>query len=64
MRYIHERKTADLLTAPIEAGLILAGASDETIQLGRKYGMHLGLAFQMTDDLLDVTGFSGFMEIR
>lgn len=56
LRYIHERKTADLLTAPIEAGLILAGASDETIQLGRKYGMHLGLAFQMTDDLLDVTG--------
>lgn len=54
--YIHSHKTADLLEAPVEAGLALAGANDEQISTGREYGLHLGLAFQMTDDLLDVTG--------
>ena len=56
LTYIHSHKTADLLEAPMEAGLILAGADEETCRLGRDYGYHLGLAFQMTDDLLDVTG--------
>ena len=54
--YIHSHKTADLLEAPMEAGLVLAGADEENCRLGRTYGYHLGLAFQMTDDLLDVTG--------
>ena len=40
----------------MEAGLILAGADEACIHLGREYGYHFGLAFQMTDDLLDVTG--------
>ena len=54
--YIHAHKTADLLTAPLEAGLILAGASDEQVRQGIAYGYHLGMAFQMVDDLLDVVG--------
>ena len=54
--YIHRHKTADLLTAPIEAGFILAGADDATVAAGCEYGVHLGLAFQMVDDLLDVEG--------
>ena len=54
--YIHSHKTADLLEAPMEAGLALAGANEDQIRAGREYGLHLGLAFQMTDDLLDVTG--------
>ena len=56
VRYIHEHKTADLLEAPVEAGLVLAGAGDREICAGHEYARHLGLAFQMTDDLLDVTG--------
>ena len=56
LTYIHSHKTADLLEAPMEAGLALAGADEEVCRLGRDYGYHLGLAFQMTDDLLDVTG--------
>ena len=40
----------------MEAGLALAGADAEQIRAGYEYGYHLGLAFQMTDDLLDVTG--------
>lgn len=54
--YIHLHKTADLLTAPIEAGFLLAGADDATVAAGCKYGQGLGLAFQMVDDLLDVEG--------
>ena len=56
VRYIHEHKTADLLEAAVEAGLALAGAEETEIAAGREYALHLGLAFQMTDDLLDVTG--------
>ena len=54
--YIHAHKTADLLEAPMEAGLALAGADEHQIKAAHDYGLHLGLAFQMTDDLLDVIG--------
>lgn len=54
--YIHAHKTADLLTAPIEAGFLLAGADDAQVQLGCQYGHALGMAFQMVDDVLDVEG--------
>ena len=56
VRTLHLRKTADLLTAAVEAGMILGGADDETLARGVAYGQHLGLAFQIADDLLDVTG--------
>ena len=56
VRTIHLRKTADLLTAPMEAGLLLAGAPTSAIRAGISYGQHLGLCFQMVDDLLDVVG--------
>ncbi len=54
--YIHAHKTADLLTAPLEAGLILGGANHDEVAAGVDYGYHLGMAFQMVDDLLDVIG--------
>ena len=54
--YIHSHKTADLIQASVEAGLALAGADEYQIRAGQAYGYHLGLAFQMTDDLLDVIG--------
>ncbi len=56
VRYIHQHKTADLLTAPVVAGLLLAGASPDQLTAGRVFGTHLGLAFQMVDDLLDIGG--------
>ncbi len=64
VRYIHLHKTADLLTAPVEAGLILAGCDDQTISDGVSYAQHLGLAFQMMDDLLDATGDSAVLGKR
>lgn len=54
--YIHRHKTGDLLTAPLTAGLMLAGASEEQLNAGRTYGEGVGLAFQIIDDLLDVEG--------
>ena len=54
--YIHTHKTADLLTAPMEAGMILGGADEKQIEQGIAYGQHFGLTFQMIDDLLDVIG--------
>ena len=56
LQYMHEHKTADLLEAAVEAGLALAGAAEPEISAGHTYALHLGMAFQMTDDLLDVTG--------
>ena len=54
--YIHKHKTADLLTAPVAAGLLLADATDRQLAAGKIYGENLGLAFQIVDDLLDVVG--------
>ena len=56
VEYIHRHKTADLLTAPVVAGLLLADATQSQLAAGQAYGENLGLAFQMVDDLLDVEG--------
>ena len=54
--YIHAHKTADLLTAPMEAGFALAEATEAQMKAAAAYGYHLGIAFQMVDDLLDLNG--------
>lgn len=56
VRYIHLHKTADLLIAPVVAGLMLAGATEEQLDAARAYGCGVGLAFQIVDDLLDLEG--------
>jgi geranylgeranyl diphosphate synthase, type II len=53
---IHARKTGALFVAALELGAITANASDEQLQALVAYGRKLGLAFQITDDLLDVAG--------
>lgn len=49
-------KTAVFLGACCECGAILACANTGTRELLREYGVHLGLAFQITDDILDIAG--------
>src|SRR5438067_934017 len=49
------RKTAYLFSACCEIGALLSGADRETQNLLRDYGMNLGIAFQLVDDLLDFT---------
>jgi octaprenyl-diphosphate synthase len=50
-----ERKTAYLFSASCEIGSILGGATDEQQKALREYGLKLGTAFQLIDDLLDFT---------
>ena len=56
LEYMHTKKTGALIRASIVAGAILAGASNEDIDILRKYGEKLGLVFQIKDDILDVVG--------
>jgi len=49
-------KTASLIVAAVESGAVLAGVEQKRIKRVRDYGMHLGLAFQIIDDILDVQG--------
>jgi len=55
LEYIHRSKTAALITASVVSGGIYAGASDEQVEYLRRYGQAIGLAFQIVDDILDVT---------
>ena len=52
---IIERKTAVLIRGACQSGAIVSGASDDKETALREYGYHLGMAFQMADDLLDYT---------
>jgi geranylgeranyl diphosphate synthase type II len=53
---MHARKTGALIRAGAEAGAIAGGGSEEQIVVLRDYGRHLGRAFQIADDVLDVVG--------
>ncbi|TYT75384.1 polyprenyl synthetase family protein [Desulfobotulus mexicanus] len=53
---LHRLKTGALIEVSIYCGALLAGADDKQQVALSVYGSHLGLAFQVTDDLLDVTG--------
>ncbi len=56
MAFIHENKTCALLEAALMIGAILAGAKESEIETMEKCGHALGMAFQIRDDILDVTG--------
>ena len=53
---LHRYKTGALLRASVTAGATLSGASDDEIWALSRYGEAMGLAFQITDDILDVRG--------
>lgn len=54
--YIHAHKTGRLIRSAARAGAILGNAADDEVEAFSRYGEHLGLAFQITDDILDETG--------
>ncbi len=54
--FIHEKKTAALLEAAFMIGGTLAGADEKEIEILEKTGSDMGIAFQIKDDILDVTG--------
>ena len=55
LRYIHENKTAAILTTSVRLGAMSANASPKQLAAITKFGRALGLAFQVIDDILDVT---------
>ena len=56
MTLMHRLKTGALFRASLRAGALLAGGSEEAVQKLTEYAEQFGLAFQITDDILDVTG--------
>lgn len=53
VEYIHQHKTADLLTCAARVGGMCGGATPEELSALSAYGQGLGHAFQLTDDILD-----------
>ena len=56
LEYIHAHKTGSLIAASVAVGAIVGGATARQFRNLQGYGEKLGLAFQITDDLLDETG--------
>ncbi|WP_310599315.1 farnesyl diphosphate synthase [Desulfobulbus sp.] len=54
LRRIHRSKTGALITASVVCGAMVAGADEDQEAALKTYGDHIGLAFQIVDDLLDV----------
>jgi geranylgeranyl diphosphate synthase type II len=55
LNFIHTHKTGALLEACVVCGAILAGAESEDLQRLSRYAQNIGLAFQIVDDILDIT---------
>lgn len=56
LEYIHLHKTSDLIIFSLMAGGRIAGVGEDQLQALRTFGHHVGLAFQIQDDILDLTG--------
>jgi geranylgeranyl diphosphate synthase type II len=55
IEYIHRSKTAALITASLVSGGLYAGGNEDATAKLRSFGLKIGLAFQIVDDVLDVT---------
>ena len=55
LEYIHRSKTAALIGASVVSGGLYAGANDAAVGKLQSFGLSIGLAFQIVDDVLDVT---------
>jgi geranylgeranyl diphosphate synthase type II len=56
LEYIHRHKTGKLFSAALRGGAIIGGADEDVLAELSLYGENFGLAFQITDDILDVSG--------
>lgn len=61
VEYMHSRKTGDLLAASVISGAILGGGNESEIEAVTSYGHKTGLAYQISDDILDIYGNSNGM---
>jgi geranylgeranyl diphosphate synthase type II len=58
VEFIHKHKTGALITASVKSGAILGNGNESQIQSITSYGEKIGLAFQISDDILDIEGNS------
>ncbi len=56
LQYIHTHKTGDMIRTSVRSAAIISDASDEQIIALTLYAENIGLAFQIADDILDITG--------
>ncbi len=56
LRDVHLHKTGDLIRAACQMGTVLGGGSDKQIDAAGEFALHLGMAFQIRDDILDCVG--------
>ncbi|NLY10481.1 MAG: polyprenyl synthetase family protein [Firmicutes bacterium] len=56
LEYIHHHKTGKLFIASLKGGALIGGANEEQLKAVVDFGTYFGLAFQITDDVLDLTG--------
>ncbi|MEA2039041.1 MAG: farnesyl diphosphate synthase [Thermodesulfobacteriota bacterium] len=56
VEFIHNHKTGELITVPLASGAMLGGGDESQIEAISSYGRKIGLAFQISDDILDIEG--------
>ncbi len=56
LNFIHTRKTGAMIAVAVKAGAVLANAGEVELKALASYGRHIGLAFQIADDILNVEG--------
>jgi geranylgeranyl diphosphate synthase type II len=59
--YMHNNKTGKLITASVRCGAIISGVSQDYLERFTKYSQNIGLAFQITDDILDIVSSSNII---
>lgn len=64
VRFMHAHKTGAMITASVASGAVLAGADGSQLEAIVSYGEKIGLAFQISDDILDIEGDSETMGKR
>ncbi len=55
LEFIHKNKTSALFSASLTMGLRMTNATEEKVEIARRLGFHIGLIFQIVDDILDIT---------
>ena len=58
LEYMHNNKTGKLISASVRCGAILSGASEDYLEKFTEFSKNIGLVFQITDDILDITSSS------
>lgn len=56
LRLVHQHKTGDMICAACQMGAVLGDGSEQAIEAAGDFALHLGMAFQIRDDMLDCIG--------